>query len=119
LAGPPQFRNIASRFIAQMAELVDASDSKSGTRKGVQVRFLFWAQVFPDSSKPALAAGFFINRAKRSSCYPQCFFPSQRSKIRQHHIVSINFPDSFLNGQIQSVFIVAFIVEANGKITGG
>ena len=30
---------------AQMAELVDASDSKSGSRKGVQVRFLFWAQI--------------------------------------------------------------------------
>ncbi len=30
--------------IAQMAELVDASDSKSGVRKDVQVRFLFWAQ---------------------------------------------------------------------------
>jgi hypothetical protein len=26
-----------------MAELVDASDSKSGVRKDVQVRFLFWA----------------------------------------------------------------------------
>ena len=26
-----------------MAELVDALDSKSGFRKGVQVRFLFWA----------------------------------------------------------------------------
>ena len=30
--------------IAQMAELVDATDSKSVVRKGVQVRFLFWAQ---------------------------------------------------------------------------
>ena len=29
---------------AQMAELVDALDSKSGYRKVVQVRFLFWAQ---------------------------------------------------------------------------
>ena len=28
---------------AQMAELVDASDSKSDVRKDVQVRFLFWA----------------------------------------------------------------------------
>jgi hypothetical protein len=28
---------------AQMAELVDALDSKSGFRKEVQVRFLFWA----------------------------------------------------------------------------
>lgn len=28
-----------------MAELVDASDSKSGVRKDVQVRFLFWAQI--------------------------------------------------------------------------
>jgi hypothetical protein len=27
-----------------MAELVDASDSKSDFRKRVQVRFLFWAQ---------------------------------------------------------------------------
>ena len=31
-------------MIAQMAELVDAPDSKSGIRKDVQVRFLFWAQ---------------------------------------------------------------------------
>jgi hypothetical protein len=31
--------------IAQMAELVDALDSKSGYRKVVQVRFLFWAQT--------------------------------------------------------------------------
>ena len=28
-----------------MAELVDASDSKSGFRKKVQVRFLFWALI--------------------------------------------------------------------------
>jgi hypothetical protein len=28
-----------------MAELVDASDSKSGIRKDVQVRFLFWAPL--------------------------------------------------------------------------
>ena len=34
--------NFASH--AQMAELVDALDSKSGYRKVVQVRFLFWAQ---------------------------------------------------------------------------
>ena len=27
-----------------MAELVDATDSKSVVRKDVQVRFLFWAQ---------------------------------------------------------------------------
>lgn len=31
-------------FNAQMAELVDASDSKSGIGNNVQVRFLFWAQ---------------------------------------------------------------------------
>ncbi len=31
-------------FEAQMAELVDASDSKSGIGNNVQVRFLFWAQ---------------------------------------------------------------------------
>jgi hypothetical protein len=32
-------------FNAQMAELVDASDSKSGIGNNVQVRFLFWAQA--------------------------------------------------------------------------
>lgn len=36
-----------------MAELVDASDSKSGIRKDVQVRFLFWAH------KQASMACFF------------------------------------------------------------
>ena len=36
-----------------MAELVDALDSKSGYRKVVQVRFLFWAQKLKNSfSKP-------------------------------------------------------------------
>ena len=33
----------AAAFEARMAELVDASDSKSGIRKDVQVRFLFRA----------------------------------------------------------------------------
>ena len=37
-------KSVILRPIAQMAELVDASDSKSGVRKDVQVRFLFWAQ---------------------------------------------------------------------------
>jgi hypothetical protein len=32
-----------------MAELVDALDSKSGFRKEVQVRFLFWAHTKADS----------------------------------------------------------------------
>ena len=45
---------------AQMAELVDASDSKSGFRKKVQVRFLFWALFNIYSLKPALAAGFLV-----------------------------------------------------------
>ena len=39
-----------------MAELVDASDSKSGFRKKVQVRFLFWAQ----EKARNLVAGFFF-----------------------------------------------------------
>lgn len=33
-----------------MAELVDALDSKSGYRKVVQVRFLFWAQMAQTST---------------------------------------------------------------------
>jgi hypothetical protein len=40
-----------------MAELVDASDSKSGVRKDVQVRFLFWA-LKPRINK--VEAGFFV-----------------------------------------------------------
>lgn len=40
--------------LAQMAELVDALDSKSGYRKVVQVRFLFWAQT------RHILSGFFI-----------------------------------------------------------
>ncbi len=43
-----------------MAELVDASDSKSGTRKGVQVRFLFWALGFQSIKKAAVSLPFFI-----------------------------------------------------------
>jgi hypothetical protein len=46
--------NIASPNLeigfAQMAELVDASDSKSGIGNNVQVRFLFWALKKADNS---------------------------------------------------------------------
>ena len=45
---------------AQMAELVDAPDSKSGFRKEVQVRFLFWARFHLHSSKPGIIAGFVV-----------------------------------------------------------
>ena len=57
-----------------MAELVDALDSKSGYRKVVQVRFLFWAQA----KSPAHSAGFFfghdrsllqgVDREKSQTC---------------------------------------------------
>jgi hypothetical protein len=40
-----------------MAELVDASDSKSGVRKDVQVRFLFWALRL--KRKPSLRFSHF------------------------------------------------------------
>lgn len=39
---------------AQMAELVDASDSKSGIGNNVQVRFLFWAQSLPNQTGKAV-----------------------------------------------------------------
>ena len=47
-----------------MAELVDASDSKSGFRKKVQVRFLFWAQKKP----AAFVAGFFFLHSLKTRC---------------------------------------------------
>ncbi len=37
--------------IAQMAELVDALDSKSCFGNGVQVRFLFWARYLKNKKK--------------------------------------------------------------------
>jgi hypothetical protein len=58
-----RFANIATPIevnllsIAQMAELVDALDSKSGYRKVVQVRFLFWAQKYPVTK---LTGYFFV-----------------------------------------------------------
>ena len=59
---------------AQMAELVDASDSKSGTRKGVQVRFLFWAQTpFQRSWK-----GVFLCERRKLA------FGSERRKTPTH-----------------------------------
>lgn len=45
-----------------MAELVDATDSKSVVRKDVQVRFLFWAQIF--SKSPVFNTGLFIFLAR-------------------------------------------------------
>jgi hypothetical protein len=39
-----QVKSLLLQSTAQMAELVDALDSKSGFGNGVQVRFLFWAQ---------------------------------------------------------------------------
>ena len=41
-----------------MAELVDALDSKSGYRKVVQVRFLFWALK---TKNHLFIGGFFVN----------------------------------------------------------
>jgi hypothetical protein len=49
------FNSPLSTKKAQVAELVDAADSKSAIRKGVKVRFLSWAQS-PDSEVGA----FFI-----------------------------------------------------------
>jgi hypothetical protein len=43
-----------------MAELVDASDSKSGYRKVVQVRFLFRALGFQPIKKETVLLPFFI-----------------------------------------------------------
>lgn len=43
-----------------MAELVDASDSKSGVRKDVQVRFLFWAQLIHETLDSSYFQGFFF-----------------------------------------------------------
>ena len=55
---------------AQMAELVDASDSKSGIGNNVQVRFLFWARIHLNSSKTLAGRGFFVSISfKRTSLF--------------------------------------------------
>ncbi len=56
-----------------MAELVDALDSKSGFRKGVQVRFLFWAQ-------DAETASFFY--PSHQPVPPQYLYGTTASGIR-------------------------------------
>ena len=43
-----------------MAELVDALDSKSGFRKGVQVRFLFRAPGYQSVKKDSLGGSFLF-----------------------------------------------------------
>ena len=51
------------KILAQMAELVDASDSKSGIGNNVQVRFLFWAQRPSDE-----VGGLFCLGAREYLC---------------------------------------------------
>ena len=55
---PADGRDAPRNSKAQMAELVDALDSKSGYRKVVQVRFLFWALRNPVKN---LFTGFYIS----------------------------------------------------------
>jgi hypothetical protein len=49
-----------------MAELVDALDSKSGYRKVVQVRFLFWAQTPRHASVGAFSFGCGLSLLKKA-----------------------------------------------------
>lgn len=51
-----------------MAELVDASDSKSGIGNNVQVRFLFWAQK-TNHQVCFFALGYWVTRIY-SLCSP-------------------------------------------------
>ena len=46
-------------FIAQVAELVDAADSKSAVRKNVLVRFQSWAPDLRYFLETRLSSGFF------------------------------------------------------------
>ena len=48
-----------------MAELVDALDSKSGYRKVVQVRFLFWAQQPVDFQRVFYLTCHFLDTFSR------------------------------------------------------
>jgi hypothetical protein len=73
-----------------MAELVDATDSKSVVRKDVQVRFLFWAQknlkVKPEvfycrfvalpNIKPTLYLSIFFKTLSFPSIFSSIFNPS-------------------------------------------
>ena len=61
-AGVPAFTRL---LVAQMAELVDAPASGAGTRKGVEVRVLFWAPNSPlhyqeRRQKSPVQPGFFV-----------------------------------------------------------
>ena len=58
---------------AQMAELVDASDSKSGIGNNVQVRFLFWAQRPLSKAEGAFAINQIRNLLRRLASNPNNF----------------------------------------------
>jgi hypothetical protein len=69
-----------SKLKAQMAELVDASDSKSGVRKDVQVRFLFWAQK---SLESVYFQGFLIcGVSKMCRIFPHFSFLTAITKVK-------------------------------------
>lgn len=52
----------AAQIKAQMAELVDALDSKSGSRKGVGVRFPLWAHDYQQVIKVVLYTAFVFSK---------------------------------------------------------
>ena len=56
---------------AQMAELVDASDSKSGIGNNVQVRFLFWAQRPSDEVGGLFCLGASITEKGIHNIFPE------------------------------------------------
>ncbi len=70
-------------FVAQMAELVDAPASGAGTRKGVEVRVLFWAPnsrfrpsrtVQKQSKKPGFPGFFVVWRPMTFRCIQKVFW---------------------------------------------
>ena len=68
--------NIALLLKAHVAELVDAPDSKSGSRKGVKVRFLSWAQI--------ATLSHFIFKRLRKRGGQKCQFPPFTINFDKH-----------------------------------
>ena len=81
---------------AQMAELVDASDSKSGFGNEVQVRFLFWAHRVQTVTKVAITAAFllfkicqqFASETEMSKLKPHCL--DRNGRLKELLFIKVN-----------------------------
>jgi hypothetical protein len=91
-----------------MAELVDASDSKSGFRKKVQVRFLFWALRIQTVTRVAFTAAFllfkicqqFASETEMGKLKPLCL--DRNGRLKELLFIKVN---SFMQKKVYKLIL--------------